>query len=183
MSLSDEQITSLDAEKGTRVSFSPNSPIGSLQEKTTQDATLDFDVPAPLDNKFFRGAKRVEHVLGLEARGIHRVKSNEQTAKTTLTFTQIVVLWISINTAAQNITLGSIGQSVFGLGFVDAALCSVLGAVLGCIPVAYVATWGARSGNRTLVGYLPRTLVVGLMNFRSVPDILWGGGLSNYVFF
>jgi purine-cytosine permease-like protein len=60
------------------------------------------------------------------------------------------VLWFSINSAAQNITLASIGSNVYGLGFVDATLCSVLGSLLGSVPVAYTATWGP-SGNRTLV--------------------------------
>lgn len=151
MPSSDEQITSLDAEKGVDISPTPNSQTHSLHEKATHDAALEVDESTTSDNRFLLGAKRVERVLGLEARGIHRVKSHEQSAKTTLTFMQIVVLWISINTAAQNITLASIGQSVFGLGFVDAVLCSIFGAVLGCIPVAYVATWGPWSGNRTLV--------------------------------
>jgi purine-cytosine permease-like protein len=89
--------------------------------------------------------------VGLEARGIHRVKPHEQSAKRTLDFLQIVVMWLSINTAPQNITLASIGQEVYGLGFVDATLCSVFGAIVGSIPVAYTAGWGPASGNRTMV--------------------------------
>jgi len=96
-------------------------------------------------------ARRVEHLTGIEARGIHRVQPTEQSAKTTLSSLQIGLLWLSINTAAQNITLGMIGQSVFELGFLDAALCSVFGGIVGCLPVAYMATWGPVSGNRTLV--------------------------------
>jgi hypothetical protein len=96
-------------------------------------------------------ARRLERLIGMEARGIHRVKENEKTAKTTLSFMQIILLWLSINTAAQNITLASIGQSVYGLGFLDAALCSVFGGILGSIPAAYIATWGPLSGNRTMV--------------------------------
>lgn len=149
----DEQIT--DVEKGTAL----NASNSQIEERTrTQKATLpspdpavDVDDPLPIDNKAPQWLKRIEHLLGLEARGIHRVHTSEQSAKTTLSFWNIVVLWFSINTAPQNITLASIGQEVYGLGFVDATLCSVFGAVLGSIPVAYTAGWGPWSGNRTLV--------------------------------
>jgi hypothetical protein len=90
----------------------------------------------------------------IEARGIHRVEEKERAAKTTLSPLQIVLLWLSINTAAQNIALAMIGQSVYGLGYVDAALCSVFGGIAGSILEAYIATWGPVSGNRTLVSEL-----------------------------
>jgi len=120
--------------------------------------------------------------VGLEARGIHRVKANEQTPKTTLKFIHIVVLWFSINTAAQNITLASIGQEVYGLGFVDATLCSVFGGIVGSIPVAYTAGWGPWSGNRTLVLSKHPQPSTPLIYPRSVLASQWGGGLSRYVF-
>ena len=103
------------------------------------------------ESKLSMLARRLEAMIGVEARGIHRVRDDEKSASTTLSFWQIVSLWLSINTAAQNITLGMIGQGVYGLGFVDAALCSVFGAALGSLPAAYTATWGPISGNRTMV--------------------------------
>ena len=151
MASSDEQVT--DIERGL-ASDVDNSRIDSSTEKEQpeeHDAAVDIDEPLSSDNVVIQWTKRVEHYLGLEARGIHRVKSTEQRPKTTLSFLQIIVLWFSINTASQNITLASIGQSVYGLGFVDATLCSVFGAVVGSIPVAYTAGWGPWSGNRTLV--------------------------------
>ena len=117
------------------------------------DTALDAD-EADCSNKYLSWAYRLQYLLGLEARGIRHVAKNEQTEKTTLSFLQIVMMWLSINTAAQNITLASLGQSVFGLGFLDATLCSVLGGILGTIPVAYTAGWGPWSGNRTLVCFL-----------------------------
>lgn len=125
-----------DPEKGNRVQNALDSPIDSsndLSKNHLRDVATDVDKPIPPDNKFLRWTKKVEHVLGIEARGIHRVQSSEQSKKTTLGFMQIVVMWISINTAAQNITLASIGQGVFGLGFVDATLCSVLGAMVSAL--------------------------------------------------
>jgi hypothetical protein len=143
-----------DAEKGVPFDNSDSridSPIAPLE----YDPAVNVD-EIPLNNHvLLQWTKRVEQVLGLEARGIHRVKANEQTSKTTLKFMHIVVLWFSINTASQNITLASIGQEVYGLGFVDATLCSVFGAILGSIPVAYTAGWGPWSGNRTMVFGLP----------------------------
>lgn len=152
----DERIT--DVEKGTAFNTSnPQIVAPSAMQNhvlSSHDPAVDVDEPLPTDNKALQWLKRFEHLLGLEVRGIHRVHSSEQSAKTTLSFLNIVVLWFSINTAPQNITLASIGQEVYGLGFVDATLCSVFGAVLGSIPVAYTAGWGPWSGNRTLVRWI-----------------------------
>ncbi len=148
---SESQIASdcLDVEKGHVVppeaAIVPNGPV-------TASSDYDDDEPILADTKLSLLARRLEKLTGIEARGIHRVREHEKTAKTTLSFVQIVLLWLSINTAAQNITLASIGQSVYGLGFLDAALCSVFGGIVGSIPAAYIATWGPISGNRTLVG-------------------------------
>jgi hypothetical protein len=124
--------------------IAPNGPVTEVPDHDDGESTL-------WDTELSRLARRVEKLTGIEARGIHRVREHEKTAKTTLSFIQIVLLWLSINTASQNIILASIGQSVYGLGFLDAALCSVFGGILGSIPAAYTATWGPISGNRTLV--------------------------------
>lgn len=58
------------------------------------------------------------------------------------------------------------GPAVFYLPFLDSCLCAVLGAIVGSLPVAYIATFGPRSGNRTMVlarysmGYYPSKLIV-----------------------
>jgi hypothetical protein len=140
-----------DAEKG-HVTAPPNETVINDPASPTVDRDDDSSEESTLsDTRLSLLARRLEVLTGVEARGIQRVRENEKSAKTTLSFMQIVLLWMSINTAAQNITLASIGQSVYGLGFVDAALCSVFGAILGSIPAAYIATWGPISGNRTLV--------------------------------
>ena len=64
---------------------------------------------------------------------------------------QVFLLWLSINISAVDVTLGMLAPTVFALGFRDAALCAVFGSILGGVPVAYIATWGPLSGNRTLV--------------------------------
>jgi hypothetical protein len=138
-----------DVEKGRlalpEAAISPSGPVITDPE---------YDAESTLsDTKLSLLARRLEKLTGIEARGIHRVREHEKTVKTTLSFIQIVLLWLSINTAAQNITLASIGQSVYNLGFVDAALCSVFGGIVGSLPAAYTATWGPISGNRTLVSF------------------------------
>lgn len=89
--------------------------------------------------------------LNFEARGIRRVEPDERHDLQTLGFTQIIMLWFSVNLAANNITLGMLGPAVFQLNFLDSSLCAVFGMLVGCLPVAYIATFGPRSGNRSLV--------------------------------
>ena len=100
--------------------------------------------------------KRFEQQLveyNIEARGIQRVEEQERHALTWVTYLQVFLLWVSINLAANNITLGMLGPSVYGLSFLDSSLCSVFGAVVGSLAAAWSATWGPISGNRTLVSY------------------------------
>ena len=81
-------------------------------------------------------------------------------------FTQIGLLWFSINLAANNITLGMLGPVVFYLSFRDCALLAVFGMLVGCLPVAYISIWGPRSGHRAMVlaryimGWWPAKLIV-----------------------
>lgn len=59
-----------------------------------------------------------------------------------------------------------LGPTVFYLSFLDSTLLAVFGAILGSLPVAYIATFGPPSGNRTMVfarymmGWWPAKLVV-----------------------
>ncbi len=178
MAPSDEPMT--DIEKGRAIDASQsNTQAPPERESSTElDPTLYIEeYLGKSDHKLLQWTQKIEHFLGLEARGIHRVKTNEQTAKTTLGFWQIVILWISINTAPQNITLGSIGREVYGLGFVDATLCAVFGGFLGCMPAAYTAGWGPWSGNRTMVRIILTLYMLILTRNRFVRGFLWDGGL------
>ena len=98
--------------------------------------------------------KRFETYLvayNLEARGIKRVGDDERIKLGWKAYLQIFVLWFSINLAANNITLGMLGPSVFEMSFLDSALTGVLGCFAGSIPTAWIATWGPISGNRSMV--------------------------------
>lgn len=99
--------------------------------------------------------KRVENQLveySLEARGIERVQEHERIPKLSwVSYLQVFLLWLSVNLAANNITLGMLGPAVYGLSFMDSALCAVLGAVVGSTASSWMATWGPISGIRTMV--------------------------------
>ena len=113
--------------------------------------------------------KRFERYLvkyNLETRGLQRVTPQETHPVTWLSYAQAFMLWVSINLAANNITLGMLGPTVYYLSFKDAALCAVLGAIVGSLPVAYISCVGAISGNRTMIfarftfGWWPSKIIV-----------------------
>ena len=102
----------------------------------------------------------------LEARGMQRVEDHEKHAITKWTYLQVFVLWVSVNLAINNVTLGMLGPAVYGLSVVDASLCAAFGVVVGSLPVAWIATFGPVSGNRTMIfgrftmGWYPSKLIV-----------------------
>lgn len=113
--------------------------------------------------------KKVEQQLiqyNLEARGIERVAPDERIKRLSwFSYLQTFLLWVSINLAANNITLGMLGPAVFGLSFLDSSLCAVFGAIAGSLVAAWMATFGPVSGIRTMVGSISGDLqeIHGLM--------------------
>lgn len=128
---------------------------------TATDATLKAP-PQTLARRYYN------HFIAenIEPRGIQRVEAHERHDAHTFGFVQVALAWFSINLVACNITLGMIGPVVLNLGFLDASLCAILGMLLGNLPVAYIATFGPRSGLRTLsfsryiMGWHPAKLTV-----------------------
>ncbi|KAL4741294.1 permease for cytosine/purines, uracil, thiamine, allantoin-domain-containing protein [Aspergillus similis] len=114
--------------------------------------------------------KKVENRLvqySLEARGIERVQEDERIPNISwVSYLQAFLLWMSVNLAANNITLGMLGPAVYGLSYLDSALCAVFGALLGSISSSWMATWGPISGIRTMafgrytMGWWPSKLIV-----------------------
>ena len=135
---------------------------------------IEFDDASTLagngnTSKLRRQIKNFEHSLArynLEARGIHRVMPDERHSLRNLGYSQVGLLWTSVNLAANNITLGMLGPAVYYLSFLDCSLCAVFGMLVGCLPVAYIATFGPKSGIRSMVfarytmGWYPAKLVV-----------------------
>lgn len=116
----------------------------------------------------------------LEARGIERVAPDERMKRLSwLSYLQAFLLWVSINLAANNITLGMLGPAVYGLSFLDSALCAVFGSIAGSLVAAWMATWGPISGIRTMVGAASGSQLVvreNLCSYRHSVDTLWDGG-------
>lgn len=112
---------------------------------------------------------RIERTLMLynvEARGIQRVQPEDRHGMGKFGFTQIFLLWFSINLEAVVLALGFLGPIVYYLPFLDSAILAVFGSIAGILPVAYIATFGPRSGNRTMIftryitGWYPSKLIV-----------------------
>ncbi|KAL2803195.1 permease for cytosine/purines, uracil, thiamine, allantoin-domain-containing protein [Aspergillus granulosus] len=121
-------------------------------------------------NRLTTCLKKLENQLveySLEARGIERVQEHERIPKLTwVSYLQVFLLWMSVNLAANNITLGMLGPAVYGLSFMDSALCAVFGALVGATCASWMATWGPISGIRTMafgrytMGWWPSKLIV-----------------------
>jgi hypothetical protein len=146
----------MDPLGGTRNSHDEKTSHPVLAPHGTLPTTDITGRPGPetLAGKLQLKWKAFERQLAeynLEARGIERVEPDERHDLRSMGYTQIALLWISFNLAANNITLGMLGPAVFQLGFLDSCLCAVFGMLVGCLPVAYIATFGPRSGNRTMI--------------------------------
>ncbi|EON67325.1 hypothetical protein W97_06578 [Coniosporium apollinis CBS 100218] len=154
------RINAEDAEK---------APAMPYPERVSTPGSSPVDGASTTGGQWKTHLKAFERQLvayNLEARGIQRVEPEERHDLRALGYTQIAILWFSINLAANNITLGMLGPAVFHLSFFDCALTAVFGMLVGCLPVAYTATFGPRSGNRTMIfarytmGWWPSKIVV-----------------------
>jgi NCS1 nucleoside transporter family len=145
--------------------FAPN-PTNAPPLPTSAFDTGNHDrVPSGKWQETFKAFEGQLVAFNLEARGIQRVEPDERQDLRLLGYSQVAIMWFSVNLAANNITLGMLGPAVFALGFQDSCLLSVFGAFVGCLVVAFVATFG-KSGNRTLIfsryimGWWPSKVVV-----------------------
>lgn len=109
----------------------------------------------PVGSRLGSLIRSFEHQLveyNLEARGIERVAAHERMKRNSwVSYLQAFLLWVSINLAPNNITLGMLGPAVYGLNFRDSALCAVFGVFVGSLVSSWMATWGPVSGIRTMV--------------------------------
>ena len=102
---------------------------------------------------FKRWNARIEGLTGFEARALARVHESERHPPSKMALLQMLLLWFSANLMINNLAVTLTGPLLFGLGFVDCALCAIFGVALGALSTAYMATWGAVSGNRTMVRF------------------------------
>ena len=118
-----------DAEKGPLpTSASPEDDISPISDRHSNNGQSSAFL-----SRITRYARRFEEQMlayNLEVRGIKRVEVHERHDLKSLGYTQIAILWFSINLAANNITLGMLGPAVYYLSFRDAAFCAVFGMML-----------------------------------------------------
>lgn len=157
----------LDVEKASTSEGRPDGNIDGVLDRPGDRGS--YSAPAHATTKLGEYLERFElqvKKFNVEARGIQRVTSEECHALSWKSYVQTFILWTSINLAAVNITLGMLAPAVYGLSFKDAAFCAVFGALVGSAAVAYIATWGPLSGNRTMIfarytmGWWPSKLIV-----------------------
>lgn len=141
------------------ITQSPDIDIELVRENhqatnASSDVTRDL-VPTP---GFLRRANtRIESLAGLEARGIARVLPEERQLPSRIDDLQVALLWFSANISVNNLAVGLFGPLVFGLGFLDSAMCATFGGLIGSLSTSYMSIWGPRSGNRTMVCQDPST--------------------------
>ena len=145
-----------DPEKGSITPPFPRQAVHRTTDLGSQPSSPTPDGQKRSKSRVLRWLQRIEDSLSrfnFEKRGIQRVEPHETQPLTKESYFQVFILWASINLAAGNVALGMLGPASFFLSFRDAALCAVFGSILGSLPVAYIATWGPVSGNRSLVSF------------------------------
>lgn len=140
-------------EKTTSDVYAKGNELNPRSDGCHDDKNGSSNRPAPGRVSYYLGKFEQRLVeFNLEARGLERVHETERMKKLTwMSYLQASLLWVSINLAANNITLGMLGPATYGLSFRDSALCAVFGALVGALISAWMATWGPVSGIRTMV--------------------------------
>jgi hypothetical protein len=123
----------------------------AVEQISSIESALILESKTSLRSTFSKWNDKIESLAGLEARGITPVLPSERQEESLNGDFQMAFLWFSANITANNLAVGFLGPLVYQLGFVDSALCSVFGGLVGCILTAYMSIWGAESGNRTMV--------------------------------
>lgn len=123
----------------------------SSKSTSSENGSSDRVAPIHVPPKLSKWNQRIEGLAGLEARGITRVLPEERQKASIIGYVQMAILWFSANVSANNLAVGTLGPLVFGLGFLDSAMCAVFGIMVGSAVTAYMSIWGAQSGNRTMV--------------------------------
>lgn len=156
-----------------------SSFTGSNSEENTSDtphSSLDA-TPVILKGRLRRWNDTIEGFAGLEARGITRVLPEEKHGISLMGYAQMCILWFSVNVTVNNLAVGFLGPLLFSLGWVDSVLLTVFGCALGSVGTAYTSTWGAESGNRTLVCWRAEAIpLVTDGRLRLSLDIPWDTG-------
>ncbi|GAA5894492.1 hypothetical protein JCM6882_004834 [Rhodosporidiobolus microsporus] len=130
-----------DLEKGTE------SPVN---ERTTEvlsaDDNLERHSKGPL-GALWKVAKKLDS-YGVEVRGVERVPESERHHAN---YADSGFLWASANCTISTFSLGTLGNSIWGMGATDACLTILFFNLLTTLPVAVFSTWGKSTGLRQMM--------------------------------
>ncbi|KAA8900922.1 nucleoside transporter family [Sphaerosporella brunnea] len=121
----------------------------ALELPLPTSSTVSSDPPSSLS--LLQRIGKWEDKFGVEERGIERVPPEARTAASFFDIIQIGLTWLSINLVASNSVVGILGPQAFHLSFKDSALVCLFANIAGALGPAYIAGFGPKSGNRTLV--------------------------------
>ncbi|CAI6329099.1 unnamed protein product [Periconia digitata] len=97
---------------------------------------------------FMGYVSRLENRGGIEVKGAIPVPYDERTITR---YWHVFSLWFCMSCNMLPITFGMVGTTSFGLSLRDAALVIFFFTLFSTIPVAYMCTWGPKTGMRQLV--------------------------------
>ncbi|OIW33150.1 hypothetical protein CONLIGDRAFT_590357, partial [Coniochaeta ligniaria NRRL 30616] len=180
-----------DLEKTAEAARSSASEASQKNETTASSIAVpdQHDVHIPAPNKLIQLNNWIEGLSGFEARGITRVQPEERNPPSLWDDVSVALLWFSANISMNNLAVGLFGPLVFGLGFLDSAMCAVFGSLIGALSTAYMSIWGPQSGNRTMVvlryfmGYWPAKIptalnIILMLGYCTIDAIIGGQMLS-----
>ncbi|KAK0710831.1 putative vitamin B6 transporter [Lasiosphaeris hirsuta] len=174
-----------DPEKGTSTAVVASASSEDAGSESPVSVTPRYRVP----NSLRKANDWIEGLAGFEARGIKRVEPDERQPASTSADLQVALMWFSANISVNNLAVGLFGPYLFGLGFLDSAMCAVFGGFLGSSSTAYMSVWGPKSGNRTMVimryfmGYWPSKIpcflnIVLMVGYITISYIIAGQMMS-----
>ncbi|RDW69762.1 nucleoside transporter family protein [Coleophoma cylindrospora] len=169
-----------DIEKGQVPLETSNDQESATSKNATATNLPSYDKPA---------WKTLLASAFVEARGIDRVMPDERQQVSVFGYVQMLLLWFSANLTANNIALGFLGPSAYGLSFLDTAMCAVFGSIVGAMGAAYTGTFGPISGNRTMIiarytmGWWPSRIcvllnIVIMLGYGMIDSVIGGQILS-----
>ena len=140
--------------RGIDIEKSADTLAVSSRSNSSEHTATEFTAPVTVRQRLCTWNQRIENLAGLEARGIKRVYPEERHVASVSGDAQMAMMWFSANISANNLAVGLLGPLLFGLGFVDSAVCAFGGILVGAAATSYMSIWGAQSGNRTMVSLL-----------------------------
>ena len=178
-----------DVEKAPAAAVRSAGDTSSGDEATARPVPPEVKAEIPVPSFLRRLNDRIEGLAGFEARGITRVLPEERQPPSLSGDIQVAILWFGANISVNNLAVGLFGPLVFGLGFLESAMCALFGGLLGSMSTSYMSVWGPVSGNRTMVvlryfmGYWPSKIpcflnILLMIGYITISFIICGQMLS-----